>query len=106
MAACAGGGRGAGFGGAISMPVELTLRTTDEGLRLNTYPVRELEKLRVKSHNIVKQLLKPGVNPLADIHSELLEVVADLAVGNATKITFDPARCASHLRCCETGINL
>jgi fructan beta-fructosidase len=89
MAACAGGGGDAGFQGAISMPVELTLRTTDEGLRLNTYPVRELEKLRVKSYDIAPQPIKPGVNPLADIHSELLEVVADVAVGNATKITFD-----------------
>jgi sucrose-6-phosphate hydrolase SacC (GH32 family) len=89
MAAASGGGRGSGFGGAISMAVELTLRTTDEGLRLYTHPVKELETLRVKAHDIAPQPLKPGVNPLADIHGELMEVVADVAVGNASKIIFN-----------------
>lgn len=89
MAHCSGGGNGTGFWGGISLPVELTLRTTDEGLRLFTYPVKELEKLRVKSHEIAPQALKAGVNPLADVQGELLELFADVAVGEASMITFD-----------------
>lgn len=89
MAHCAGGGGNSGFWGAISIPVELNLRTTDEGLRLYTYPVKELESLRVKTHKIAPQALKPGVNPLAEIRGELLEIGADLVVGNATTITFN-----------------
>jgi fructan beta-fructosidase len=89
MANCAGGGENSGFWGAISIPVELTLRTTDEGLRLYTSPVKELESLRTKTHEVAPQALKPGVNPLAGVRGELLEVVADLVVGNASTITFN-----------------
>jgi sucrose-6-phosphate hydrolase SacC (GH32 family) len=89
MAHAGGGGDGVGFWGAIGLPAELTLRTTDEGLRLFTYPVRELEALRVKTHDIAPQPLKPGVNPLAGVKGELIEVVGDVVVGDAGKITFD-----------------
>lgn len=82
-AASGGGGEGAGFWDGIGLPVELTLRTTNEGLRLYAYPVKELEKLRVKAHEIVPQPIHPRANPLAGIHGELLEVAADLLVGHS-----------------------
>jgi len=77
------------FRGAIGLPVEVTLRTTDDGLRLFAYPVKELESLRVKSHVLTPQPLKPGVNPLADVHGELFDVVADIALGAASEIAFN-----------------
>ena len=87
MARTDGGGPGVGFWGGISLPVEVTLRTTGKGPRLFVNPVRELEALRAQSHTIPAQPLQPGENPLAGLGGELLEVVADLAVGTAEKIT-------------------
>ena len=88
MARTQAGGPGAGFWGGIGLPVELTLRTTAEGLRLFAYPVKELETLRSKTHEISPQPLRAGANALAEVKGELLEVVADISVGQAEKIEF------------------
>lgn len=88
MARTQAGGQGMGFWGGIGLPAELTLRATEEGLRLFTFPVKELEALRTRTHEIDPQPLRPGTNPLAEVKGELLEVVADIAVGNAEKIAF------------------
>jgi len=87
MARVDGGGPGVGFWGGISLPVEVTLRTTAEGPRLFVNPVRELEALRARSHAIPAQPLRTGENPLGEVAGELLEVDADLTVGSAEKIT-------------------
>ena len=84
-----GGGDGMGFWGSLGLPVELTLRTTEEGLRLFAYPVKELETLRVKAHVIQPQPLKPGLNPLADVQGELFDIVADIALGAASELVFN-----------------
>lgn len=80
--------QGMPFNQMMGLPVELTLRNTDEGLRLRAVPVRELEVLRGKSHQISVQKISPGENPLAAVKGELLEVGTEIAVGEATGINF------------------
>ncbi len=89
MAHTTGGGDYAGFWGGIGLPAELTLRDTDEGLRLFATPARELKKLRRRTVAIAPQPIAPGSPVAAGIGAELLEVEADLEVGSATRITLD-----------------
>jgi sucrose-6-phosphate hydrolase SacC (GH32 family) len=71
------------------LPVELTLHSTGSGESLRVEPVRELKSLRETVHIIEPQVLKPGDNPLAQIHGDLLEIEAEIALGNASEISFD-----------------
>ncbi len=59
-----------------------------KGLRLMVNPVKELSSLRGVTHSFKPQPLKPGENPLADVKGELLEVVAEIALGDAREISF------------------
>jgi fructan beta-fructosidase len=80
--------QGMPFNQMMGLPVELTLQTTDEGLRLRAVPVRELDVLRGKLHQIAAQQISPGQNPLAEVKGELLDVVAEIALGDAQEINF------------------
>ena len=51
-------------------------------------PVRELNSLRHHTHTLRPQPLSPGENPLADVKGELLEVNAEIALGDATEVGF------------------
>lgn len=76
------------FNQMMGLPVELTLRTTEDGPRLLANPVREYALLREKSHSIKSQPLNPGENPLASLGGELLELNAELEIGAATELGF------------------
>ena len=76
------------FNQMMGLPVELTLRTTEDGPRLLAWPVRELASLRTKSHTLPPQPLNPGENPLAALKAELLDLTADLAPGDAAQLGF------------------
>jgi fructan beta-fructosidase len=77
------------FNQMMGVPVELTLRMTGDGLRLLANPVTEFASLRVKSHHIPPQPLDPGQNPLAAVRGELLDLTAELAVGDAAEVGFN-----------------
>ncbi|MBE3123969.1 MAG: GH32 C-terminal domain-containing protein [Planctomycetes bacterium] len=94
------------FNQCMLFPVELTLRTTDEGLRLFAVPVREIEKLRGKSHSWKNEPLKAGTNPLPGIGGDLFDIRAEFDVAAAaevglnirgTPVVFDAK--AGELRC-------
>ncbi|MGO8748852.1 MAG: glycoside hydrolase family 32 protein [Thermoguttaceae bacterium] len=74
------------FNQQMSFPRVLTLRTTSEGVRLAMLPVREIEKLRGKSHAWNDLEVKPGGNPLAGLEGELWDMEADIAVGRAKAV--------------------
>ncbi len=77
------GGRypGMPFNQQYTIPVELTLHSTDEGPRMRMNPVKELETLRAKTHEWKDLTLKAGENPLAGIKGDLFDV----------EIEFEPA---------------
>jgi len=81
--------KGMPFNQQMSFPCELTLRTTDEGIRLYRWPVKEIESLYKKRHEVKKTQLKPGDDPLRDIKAELIDLYADITMGSAKKITFN-----------------
>jgi fructan beta-fructosidase len=77
------------FNQMMGIPVSLTLRTTDQGLRLFANPVKELDSLRTKSYTIPPQPLNPGENPLASLKGELLDLTAEIAPQDAAEVGFN-----------------
>ena len=76
------------FNQQMTVPVELTLRTTPDGPRLFAVPVKEIESLRDSTQSWKDLALKPGVNPLADVKGELFDIHADLRPGAAGVVIF------------------
>ena len=74
------------FSQMMCFPCELSLRATTGGPRLAWRPIKEIEKLRVKSHEIPAGPIVAGKNPLAEIRGELLEVRAEIDPGKADEI--------------------
>ncbi|MCX7824558.1 MAG: GH32 C-terminal domain-containing protein [Verrucomicrobiae bacterium] len=78
------------FNQCMSLPLELKLISATEGPRLTWTPVKELEKLRAKSHRIGARTLKEGdSNPFAAINSELLEIRAEFEPAADSMVTFN-----------------
>jgi fructan beta-fructosidase len=68
--------------------VELTLRTTDEGLRMFAYPVREIERLYDKTYAWKDERLPEGKNFLAGIPGEIFDIRAEIEPAGAAEIGF------------------
>ena len=62
------------FNQQMTIPCELTLRTTPDGVRLFAEPVAELSKLHGRKHAWSNLPLKPADNPLADVHGDLFDI--------------------------------
>ncbi len=77
---------GMGFSQQMSVPRELTLRTTSEGLRLYSWPVKEIERLRGKGETQSDTALKPGMNALSSVTGELFDIETEIEPGRARKI--------------------
>ncbi len=86
------------FNQSMTFPVELTLRTTEQGVRMFAEPVGELRTLHVSGNTWKDVALRPGQNLLDKIEGELFHIVAEFAVGAAgqfgvvvrgTTITYD-----------------
>jgi sucrose-6-phosphate hydrolase SacC (GH32 family) len=58
----------------MTFPCELTLRRTPDGVRLCSWPVREIKALYESSFRRQALDLAEGENPLADLHADLLDV--------------------------------
>ncbi len=69
------------FNQMMNFPVELSLRTTAEGVRMFAEPVRELAALRAATRVWRDLDLHPGENPLAGSEGELWELEIDFALG-------------------------
>jgi sucrose-6-phosphate hydrolase SacC (GH32 family) len=81
--------RGMPFNQMMGLPVELALHATSSGAWLLVNPAHELKSLRQTTHTIKQQTLAPGDNPLAAIRGDLVEIEAEIAVGDAKEISFD-----------------
>lgn len=69
------------FNQQMTIPVELSLRKTADGVRMFAEPVRELANIRGESHEWKNVKFRDGDdNPLAAIDAELLEVEATIRV--------------------------
>lgn len=77
------------FNQMMDFPVELTLRTTDEGIRMFAEPVREIETLYTATHRFWDTQLQLNDNPLEEIVGELFDIECELSVGQANRICFE-----------------
>ena len=77
------------FNQCLSLPLELKLISTPDGVRLTRLPVSELTQLRDKTFDLGALELKPGdANPLAQAHGEMLELRAEFEPGADSEINF------------------
>lgn len=80
--------RGMPFNQQLLFPVVLTLRTTDEGLRMFADPVKEIESIHAKGHTLTDVDLTPGQNILPDVKGELFDIDAEFGISNAEAFGF------------------
>jgi sucrose-6-phosphate hydrolase SacC (GH32 family) len=70
------------FNQQMSFPIELSLKTTDEGIRMHSKPVREIENLHKKKHSFENKMIN-GNKSLNGIEGELFHIKAEFDVGKA-----------------------
>ena len=87
-----GWGQGISFPGMpfnqqMTVPVELTLRPTADGLRMFASPVAELAKLRISTRALRDMTITPGLGFGSRLPADLLELRAEAIVGNNSALT-------------------
>jgi len=76
------------FNQMMLFPVELTLRTTEEGVRMFARPAREIERLYEGGRQWKDLSLPMGKNPIPGVEGELLHIRAAFRPGGAKKVGF------------------
>ncbi len=77
------------FNQSLTIPHELKLTATPAGPRLARFPVREMDSLRVRSHELGPVNLRPGSpNSLSGINAELVELRAAFDPGEKGVVSF------------------
>jgi fructan beta-fructosidase len=76
------------FNQCMLFPCELTLRRTEEGIRMFAGPVREIELLHGQRYGWKDETLGPDGNPLADLRGDLFHLRGQFEVANASELTF------------------
>jgi len=66
--------------GAFSLPRQLTLAQTVEGIRLIQQPIAELKNLRCRHKHWQDETISPGTNLLAGLQGDSFEMVADFQI--------------------------
>lgn len=66
------------FNQMILFPVELSLHTTADGIRMFVNPIEEIANLRGQHWNWSNKTVRPGENPLTAVVGELFHIKADL----------------------------
>jgi sucrose-6-phosphate hydrolase SacC (GH32 family) len=77
------------FNQQMSFPCELTLRTTEEGIRLHAEPVREIESLVAREHAWSGEALSEGAGVLSGVEGDLFDIEAEIELGDATEVSLD-----------------
>ncbi len=72
------------FNQQMTFPVELSLRSTSEGLRLCRRPVREIELLNDTPHMYYDEVLSPGRNLIPPTSHDLFRVTGQVELQGAT----------------------
>lgn len=75
------------FNQAFTVPTNLTLHTTDEGIRMCAAPIRELETLRKPHPRSVENQALTGDSPAVaiDVADQLFDILVTLRQGTAAK---------------------
>jgi sucrose-6-phosphate hydrolase SacC (GH32 family) len=87
--------KGMPFNQSMTVPLELQLISTADGPRMTFTPVKELAKLRAKTHRVKAGNLTPtSPNPLAKVNAELVELRAEFTPTADSEVTFNVRGCA------------
>jgi fructan beta-fructosidase len=78
------------FNQMMTFPCELTLRTTDEGLRMLAAPVKEIELLHQRKHALQAVQVRPGESVTVATRGRLFDIRAEFEVGRGL-----PSACKS-----------
>lgn len=76
------------FNQQMLFPVELSLHTTEDGVRMFASPVREIESIRGKEHRWTDMEIEAGQNILSDVAGGLYDIEAEFEVGDAAEFGF------------------
>ncbi|MBN1124530.1 MAG: GH32 C-terminal domain-containing protein [Sedimentisphaerales bacterium] len=76
------------FNQCMLFPVELTLRTTDEGVRMFAEPVREIETIYDSKHTWNKISVQAGERILSELSGDLFHIKASFLVEDAKEFGF------------------
>lgn len=75
------------FNQSMTIPLELKLKSTQQGPRMTFAPIRELESLRASHVHIGPMAIKSdSTNPLSDIDAELIELRMVMEPGTSTRL--------------------
>jgi len=74
------------FNQMMDFPVDLTLRTTGQGLRLFANPVPEVEALHRRTQRLKTTTMGPGDHPLAGLRGELFDLTVEISPQNAPEV--------------------
>ncbi len=77
------------FNQQMTIPCELTLRSTRNGVRLFAEPVRETASIRARTHRWQAIELEPGKKPLEPVTGELLDLEGEFEIGQAHSVTWN-----------------
>src|SRR5207249_5292703 len=70
-------------------PVELTLKTINNEIRLCRNPIDGIKQLRYDAKFWENMSVKPNENPLAQIDGDVFEIVSEFYLGESKEIVFD-----------------
>ena len=79
--------KGMPFSGQFSFPSKLDLRNTKDGLRLYRWPIKEIESLYSKTHQLKNLSIEKATEKLASIKAELMDLSIEFEPKDSLKLT-------------------
>lgn len=70
---------------AMTIPRELKLKSTEEGIRVYQTPIVELQQLRKDKHFFENVTIGDGCDVLKEIEDDVLEIIAEFELGSANE---------------------
>ncbi|MBD3267138.1 2,6-beta-D-fructofuranosidase, partial [bacterium] len=74
------------FNQMMDFPVELTLHSTQKGIRMFAQPVRELSTLRQNPQTVANHTLKPSRALSFDVEGNCFEIITKIELGEARQV--------------------
>jgi fructan beta-fructosidase len=74
------------FNQTFTIPTELSLRTTEDGVRMFGEPVKEVEKIHARKHQAANKPLAEGKNVKLATSGDLFDIRATFEVGDAKRL--------------------
>ncbi|MBN1456560.1 MAG: glycoside hydrolase family 32 protein, partial [Sedimentisphaerales bacterium] len=72
------------FNQMMLFPVELSLRKTDDNIRLFAQPIKEIKNLYGKKRTVKNKTIKAGSNPLDGLEGDCFDITAEIKIENSS----------------------